>query len=484
MPKDNKIVMEEVEQFMSTAPLYRQGAGGCFFFTATAFDTCLDIIPGLSVGYIGHDELDFVFHRGHMTAAARKILDAITSRESEITPLRREWRERKAFHDEYAENIRTAHLETVGRDALLTELGHYQKVIQYIWEGSFIIDCFDPDGHTVLEEEVFAHHLELLPTERELLVRHHLPTTPMRLEQAVLRGLLNASAHLSAELQHDFHWMNNDYIQAIELPVKHFVSVIEEVQKQHPSVADQEKRLREIEQWNANVMAEKEKLFQKYQLTPREQGIVLAFADLTDWREERKRQTQLSNWVLQQFMNALSQEFGLSIELLRCLDPRDTTLLLSPNVEERLSHRREHGVLQIYNGDTHTSVTLDYPEAIRAFKEAKAAVFADASRELKGQIAMKGHVTGVVKLVNSTKDFAKFEAGDILVSAMTRPELMPVIRKAGGIITDEGGITCHAALISRELKIPCVTGTQQATSVLRDGDRVELDADSGVVRKI
>jgi pyruvate,water dikinase len=87
----------------------------------------------------------------------------------------------------------------------------------------------------------------------------------------------------------------------------------------------------------------------------------------------------------------------------------------------------------------------------------------------------------VVRVVETKADFAKMKAGDILVSMMTRPEFVPLMKIAAGIVTDEGGLTCHAAIVSRELKKPCVVGTQKATSILKDGDLVELDADRGIV---
>jgi pyruvate,water dikinase len=67
---------------------------------------------------------------------------------------------------------------------------------------------------------------------------------------------------------------------------------------------------------------------------------------------------------------------------------------------------------------------------------------------------------------------------------MTNPQMMPLIKDAGAIVTDEGGLTCHAAIISREMKIPCVVGTKVATRVLKDGDLVEVDAEKGVVKII
>ena len=71
---------------------------------------------------------------------------------------------------------------------------------------------------------------------------------------------------------------------------------------------------------------------------------------------------------------------------------------------------------------------------------------------------------------------------EILVSPMTVPDYLPAMKKAKAIITDEGGITCHAAIVSRELGIPCIVGTKIATQVLKDGDRVEVDANKGIVK--
>lgn len=101
---------------------------------------------------------------------------------------------------------------------------------------------------------------------------------------------------------------------------------------------------------------------------------------------------------------------------------------------------------------------------------------------IEGQSGAPGKVRGIVCKVMGHGDFGKIQAGQVLVSPMTMPDFLPVISKAGAIITDEGGITCHAAIVSRELKIPCIIGTKIATKVLKDGDLVEVDANKGVVR--
>lgn len=103
-------------------------------------------------------------------------------------------------------------------------------------------------------------------------------------------------------------------------------------------------------------------------------------------------------------------------------------------------------------------------------------------KQLKGECAYSGKVKGIVRLVFEIKDMNKMRQGDILVSVATNPNLLPAMRKAGAIITDKGGITSHAAIISRELKIPCVTGTEIASKVLKDGDKVEVDANAGTCK--
>lgn len=104
--------------------------------------------------------------------------------------------------------------------------------------------------------------------------------------------------------------------------------------------------------------------------------------------------------------------------------------------------------------------------------------------ELKGVAAYPGKVSGKVRIILDPLNVKTFDEKDILVTGMTRPEFMNVIKKASAIITDVGGILCHAAITAREMKIPCVVGTAVATKVLKDGDMVEVDADKGLVKII
>jgi|GEM_PF-2929646 len=103
---------------------------------------------------------------------------------------------------------------------------------------------------------------------------------------------------------------------------------------------------------------------------------------------------------------------------------------------------------------------------------------------LEGKTAYGGKVRGIAKIITGFQDVRSFKKDEILVAPETMPDIMPAIRKAKAIVTDEGGSLSHASIVSRELGIPCVIGTKIATKVLRDGQMVEVDADKGVVKII
>jgi len=100
---------------------------------------------------------------------------------------------------------------------------------------------------------------------------------------------------------------------------------------------------------------------------------------------------------------------------------------------------------------------------------------------LKGIGASPGLASGKVKIIHDIKEIDKIEEGDVLVTKMTTPDMVPAMKKASAIVTDDGGLTCHAAIISRELGTPCVVGTQRATEVLKDNMVVTVDGEKGIV---
>jgi len=100
---------------------------------------------------------------------------------------------------------------------------------------------------------------------------------------------------------------------------------------------------------------------------------------------------------------------------------------------------------------------------------------------LKGISASAGIVKGKVKIILDPSENSKMKKGDILVTEMTNPLFLPAIQRAKAIITDVGGLLCHAAIVSRELGIPCVVGTKRATKILKDNQKIKVDGEKGTI---
>jgi phosphohistidine swiveling domain-containing protein len=170
-------------------------------------------------------------------------------------------------------------------------------------------------------------------------------------------------------------------------------------------------------------------------------------------------------WIARPILTKIARSFDLSFEELRDYD----ALALIDGKKEKYE----------YGNFSAISWGSDF-----AFSHEP--IFKFASQEwknlIKGSVAYKGLVRGVVKIVKVAQEIGKVKEGDILVAPTTAPSFIIGMHKAAAFVTDEGGITSHAAIVSREMKKPCIIGTKIATRVLKDGDEVEVDAEKGIVK--
>ncbi len=114
-------------------------------------------------------------------------------------------------------------------------------------------------------------------------------------------------------------------------------------------------------------------------------------------------------------------------------------------------------------------------------KKTEAATEESGKVLLRGLGAAPGVATGIVRSIASGRELDKVKQGDIMVTKMTMPDMVPGMKRAGAIVTDEGGMACHAAIVSRELGCPAVVGTKKATSLLKDGMEITVDGGKGIV---
>ncbi len=156
-------------------------------------------------------------------------------------------------------------------------------------------------------------------------------------------------------------------------------------------------------------------------------------------------------------------------------------LFENEKIDEKELNKRSRGYL-FFNGE----MIIDEADDINDYLKENNIVLSKeedtGSIELVGASAYGGVASGKVTKISGEQDFYKMEDGNILVASMTVPKYLPVMKKAAAVITDEGGVLCHAAIIAREFKIPTLIGTKYATKVLKDGDIVTVDANGGKIK--
>ena len=187
------------------------------------------------------------------------------------------------------------------------------------------------------------------------------------------------------------------------------------------------------------------------------------------------------------FLRGVAKEVGVTYREFMCLLTSEIDLALqgklsAKELKERADKRIGVNDWTVIGGKGGEMIFVDEVADIKLLMEQMIPKTGDDATELIGQTGNRGNYTGPVRVVMNTYDFGKVQPGDVLVTTMTTPDFIILMQKSGAIITDIGGLLCHAAIVSRELHKPCVIGTKFATQVLKDGDMVEVDADKGVVR--
>ncbi len=132
------------------------------------------------------------------------------------------------------------------------------------------------------------------------------------------------------------------------------------------------------------------------------------------------------------------------------------------------------------------TVTVLYGEQLKKYKKIELAEqeAMHSVKQLQGQSVCPGLVAGKTRIVQSLEDANALQRGEILVAPSTFPAYVPAMERSVAIVTDEGGLLCHAAIVAREIKVPCIVGTKIATKVFRNGDEVEVNATNGTIKKI
>jgi len=207
--------------------------------------------------------------------------------------------------------------------------------------------------------------------------------------------------------------------------------------------------------------------------TQKEQAIADLFHHTEKIRDKRKQQNLIGSYTMFRFLDEVASRVSVDSETAKNIFWWELSDLLYEHIDENaISDRNQSSI--VFTGNE----TGYYDYNVLQEREK------DIDGQIEGTPAYSGTAKGEVCIVHGASDFSKFESDQILVTEMTRPDYAPIMNKAAAIVTDEGGITSHAAIVSREMETPCIIGTGNATAALSDGAHVVVDAEEGIVRKV
>jgi len=348
---------------------------------------------------------------------------------------------------------------------------------------SSLIDGFALYGDRIIADKLLEY-LKEVGRESEYNRIFSVLTAPVHLsftneaELSLLKIAIEDPKNIDAVKEHQkrYFWLHNNYVDDNVLTWEFFEGELLKILDR----GNAKKEYERIKNHPSENKKRKEKLMDELKLPYELRSLIKYSEDFTHWQDERKKSTFFTTHYFSLFLEEIGKRFGFTVEELKYLVPPEIKLVFEGKInKEELRKRignmgvimRENKVTVIIGEDKeelfHEFVKLDIPADIKV---------------IKGMCASLGKAKGKVKVVKSARDIGKVEEGNILVAVMTRPDYVIGMKKAAAIVTDEGGITCHAAIVSRELKIPCIIGTRIGSRVLKDGDSVEVDADNGEVR--
>ena len=247
-----------------------------------------------------------------------------------------------------------------------------------------------------------------------------------------------------------------------------------------------EKRLVELNNYISNLKKQQNDILAKLQPSFRIKKIITDLQNIGYIRDLRKVTYSKSKYYSRFLLDEIGHRIGLDQKDVGYLlpDEVESILLKKKKVSENeIKKRKEYSVLEFLKNEVNIFTGQKAKQKENFIKKLIPSDL-EQSNIISGTPACTGMAKGKVKKILILKDSINFKLGEILVTRMTTPEVVPAMKKAAAIVTDEGGLTCHAAIVSRELGVPCIVGTKIATKVLKNGDLIKVDANKGVVKKL
>jgi phosphoenolpyruvate synthase/pyruvate phosphate dikinase len=326
-----------------------------------------------------------------------------------------------------------------------------------------------------IEPKAITETIKILGTSSKFTLAKKQEFELLELAEKVKKGGLDKYKKQIEKHLAKWGWKNSWIYSQHDLTLGAFEGEILSFSRKNPKQI-----LKDIKNEREKEIAQKRKILAKYK-NKQLNALADVLAEYHHWHTFKMEELTRAIYLLKPTLfKKLGEKLGLSFEEIIELTPEEIEKedINRETIKNRL---KDNGIVMI-DGE----IKVLSHEEINQVKNILERTYSD-TKILKGIIAFKGNVKGKAAVLPSGSiDISKIfiDAGRIVVTSMTTPNMVSLVRNAIGIITDEGGLLCHAAIISRELGLPCITGTKIATKIIKDGDLLELDGEKGEVRII
>lgn len=436
------------------------------------------------VCFVNKDTGDWYLSMRDIRRGSRILTDLAKRNPNISTTLLRRWKHDEERFQAFFDAFPSVKMQQLSDARLLKLFRTYYRLAINRFTSSAIIDHFalGTDEHIA---NMLRREVGVVGKESDFTSIFSIATAPVHqsfINEAEMELLKIAirfpkSQKRIVAFQQEYYWTKNNYYSSRVLSVKYFQN---EINTWRRSGADLRAKFRQLRDTPAINQRKKAALFKRCRFSKLLRTLVKISEDFTWWQDERKRATYLSTHMGTRILGEMARRRKFSADLGRYLMPSEVESMFMkgvPSARELRERLKGCAFLQ-WNGGHVFFTGKQIAQLRRAMFPERGS---DEVKDIRGLSASVGRVVGPVKIVKSVQEIQKIRSGDIIVAVMTRPDYIAGIKKAAAIVTNEGGITCHAAIVSRELGIPCVIGTKIATEVLKDGDIVEVNANHGVV---
>jgi phosphohistidine swiveling domain-containing protein len=262
-----------------------------------------------------------------------------------------------------------------------------------------------------------------------------------------------------------YFWISNNYVDTVYLDEKYFSDKLKEINLEESLSLSKKRKL-------MNSLKDK-----KYDLLKAMTEIIEVLAFIQDYR---KRVFMETSYYTNEILKSIGKEKGYILMDMFLLNPDELHIEETVVSDEELTRRRKKIVFYYHEGDLGV---YSGEEAVKVEKMI-APLKIPGGSIFNGRGTYPGKVKGRARVIRSITELDTLKQGEILVTGNTTPDYLPFLKRAKAVITEKGGLTCHAAIISRELKVPCIVGVNNITLALKTGDMIEVDSSKGVVKKI